>query len=265
MRLRAITWNLFHGRDFPPDPALFTLRSRLLRITERNATHVQVNRDIFDAFARILREPDWEVALLQETPPRWSQRLAHACDAESHRVLTSRNWLLPITSALASFNPDLIASWEGGSNLTLVRREQIAERRTIVLRPFLPERRTLAFTRLASGPCVGNLHASTANPLAEDEVRRAAATSLEWAAGAPLILGGDFNLRPRDSSLFAELQTDGFSAPTGPGAIDHLLAHGMDVVQAPRPRAPENRELPHEGLHLRPSDHSPVEAVFTAD
>ena len=31
--LRVLSWNLFHGRDFPPDPALRTLRSRLLRTT----------------------------------------------------------------------------------------------------------------------------------------------------------------------------------------------------------------------------------------
>ena len=28
--MRVLSWNLYHGRDFPPDPALFTLRSRLL-------------------------------------------------------------------------------------------------------------------------------------------------------------------------------------------------------------------------------------------
>ena len=36
MELRALTWNIFHGRDFPPDPSLLTLRSRLLRCSERN-------------------------------------------------------------------------------------------------------------------------------------------------------------------------------------------------------------------------------------
>ena len=51
MKLRAITWNLFHGRDFPPDPALLTWRSRLLRISERNATHLQVNRSLLPEFA----------------------------------------------------------------------------------------------------------------------------------------------------------------------------------------------------------------------
>ena len=66
MELRALTWNLFHGRDFPPDPRLFTWRSRLLRTSERNATHMQVNRDLFAAFATILSATEWDVALLQE-------------------------------------------------------------------------------------------------------------------------------------------------------------------------------------------------------
>ena len=71
-----ITWNLFHGRDFPPDPALSRWRSRLLRTTERNATHVQVNRDLCDEFAAVLAAARWDVALLQECPPRWAAALA---------------------------------------------------------------------------------------------------------------------------------------------------------------------------------------------
>ena len=53
-KLTAIAWNLFHGRDFPPDPRLLTWRSRLLRITERNATHAQVNRDLVEEFGSVL-------------------------------------------------------------------------------------------------------------------------------------------------------------------------------------------------------------------
>ena len=56
MQLTAIAWNLFHGRDFPPDPALRTWRSRLLRFDERNATHVQVNRDLTEEFATLLED-----------------------------------------------------------------------------------------------------------------------------------------------------------------------------------------------------------------
>ena len=54
MEFDAITWNLFNGRDFPPDPALFTWRSRLLGTEERNDTHLQVNRDLLDEFAAVL-------------------------------------------------------------------------------------------------------------------------------------------------------------------------------------------------------------------
>ena len=36
--IRTLCWNIFHGRDAPPDPSLFTLRSKLLRITEAGET-----------------------------------------------------------------------------------------------------------------------------------------------------------------------------------------------------------------------------------
>ncbi|HEX8958193.1 MAG TPA: hypothetical protein VF770_00045, partial [Solirubrobacterales bacterium] len=87
MAFTAIGWNLFHGRDFPPDPALFTWRSRLLRVGERNATHVQVNRDLAAEFAALLAAAEWDVALLQECPPRFAAPLARACGAEAHRAL----------------------------------------------------------------------------------------------------------------------------------------------------------------------------------
>src|SRR4029450_11457075 len=49
--MRVLSWNLYHGRDHPPDPALFTLRSRLLRITEADGAHDAVNRPLRDEFA----------------------------------------------------------------------------------------------------------------------------------------------------------------------------------------------------------------------
>ena len=93
MQIEALSWNLFHGRDAPPDAALLTLRSRLLRTSERNATHLQVNRDLWSEFATVLARARWDVALLQECPPRWVESLASACGAEPHAVLTSRNSL----------------------------------------------------------------------------------------------------------------------------------------------------------------------------
>ena len=72
----SLSWNLFHGRDFPPDPELRSWRSRLLRLDERNETHVQVNRDLSAEFATLLAAAAWDVALLQECPPRFAAPLA---------------------------------------------------------------------------------------------------------------------------------------------------------------------------------------------
>ncbi len=274
--MRALSWNLFHGRDAPPEPELFTWRSRLLRTTERGSAHAQVNRDLFGAFAAVLDEADWDVALLQECPPRWAEGLATECRAHAHLVPTSRN--LPMLSSLqwrsARLNPDLIASWEGGSNLILVRAPgssaAIVERRSQQLAR-RPERRSMAFSRLESGLCVANLHASTNRNAAEWEVLRAGELANEWADGAPLLLGGDFNLRPAVSPhVFVSLAHNlGLVAPTGEWAIDHLLISGAEPDGPARRWEPVEREVPDptvpegEALPLRLSDHSPVEVAFS--
>lgn len=288
MQLAAISWNLFHGRDFPPDRELRTPRSRLLRISERNATHIQVNRGLLHEFATVLNGATWDVALLQECPPRWRDPLARACKAEPHRVFTSRNSFGALRALAARLNPDLIASNEGGSNLTLVRRPEvddlsvhmsakssstagaaIVERRELAIHTGPLERRAMAFTRSAVAGqgdlCVANLHASAHRPeLAAADVLRAAAAAAAWAGGAPLIFGGDLNLRPDESpDLFAELRDRfGLAAPTGPRVIDHLLVRGLEIVESPRQWPPERREVRVDGLALRLSDHAPVEAVF---
>lgn len=271
MELTAIAWNLFHGRDFPPDPQLRTWRSRLLRLDERNQTHVQVNRDLTAEFATLLAGAAWDVALLQECPPRFAEPLAAACGAEWQRTLTSRNGLGPLRGLLARQNPDLMASGEGGSNLTLVRVPGrlggIAERRELAIHEGAPERRAMAFTRTASGLCLANLHATNDQPkVAAEDVLKAARAATEWAAGSPLIFGGDLNLRPaEDPGVFAHLEADfGLSGTTGPRAIDHLLTRGLEVLEAPSAWAPERRELPLDGRALRLSDHSPVQARFAA-
>jgi endonuclease/exonuclease/phosphatase family metal-dependent hydrolase len=265
VEIGVITWNLLHGRDFPPDPSLHTWRSRVGRATQRNATHVQVNRELFREFAQVLCTARWDVALLQECPPRWFAALAATCEANGQRSLTSRNWLAPVRSILASWNPDLLGSWEGGSNLTLVRgpgADGLLDQRDLVLRR-LPERRTMAFARLDSGLCVANLHASTSPRLAAADVRHAVETAVDWAGQSPLILGGDFNLRPSQTRLFEELgRRFGLSAPTAPDSIDHILGRELEIVDPPSAWPPEARELLCEGLRLRLSDHPPVESRF---
>jgi endonuclease/exonuclease/phosphatase family metal-dependent hydrolase len=268
----AICWNLFHGRDHPPDGSLRTWRSRFLRFDEGNETHVQVNRDLTTEFATLLAASAWDVALLQEVPPRFAEPLARACGAEAHRALTSRNSLAPLRALLARQNPDLMASGEGGSNLTLVRVPGklggIAERRELEIHEGEPERRAMAFTRTASGVCVANLHATNDRPdLASEDVLKAARAASEWAGAAPLLFGGDFNLRPAEQPevferLQSELGIDG--PPTAPRAIDHMLSRGLEVRVAAKQWPPGRRELPLDGRALRLSDHDVVEARFEA-
>ena len=286
MEFTAVSWNLFHGRDFPPDPALFTWRSRLLGIEERNETHVQVNRELIAEFAELLAGAEWDVALLQECPPRFAGPLAEACGAEAHCVLTSRNSLRPVRTFLARRDPDLIASGEGGSNLTLVRKsfrcalctpdEQkahrnggVVERRELAIHTGRPERRAMAFTRVALEQgghlCVANLHATNDRPdLATADVLRAAAAAAAWAEGSPLLFGGDLNLRPGENpEAFETLRKRfGLVGITHPRAIDHVLTHNLEVAEPPSAWPPERRELSHEGLRLRLSDHAPVQARF---
>ena len=268
--MRVLSWNLYHGRDFPPDPALFTLRSRLLKRTERNDTHVQVNRPLLEEFARVLGGLEWDVALLQEAPPRWFGELQRRTGTAGVRVLTSRNVLPPLQGLLADWNPDLIASWEGGSNQLLVRGPlRIAEHRTLTLTR-RPERRRMHWVRLerAGGApvCVANLHATASRPAqAAGEVLAAAETAVAWSGDASLVLGGDFNLRPAaEPELFATLEHRfGLREPTGPQAIDHVLARGLPPVAPPRRLPPERRELDEPGgLRLRLSDHRLIAVEF---
>ena len=124
----------------------------------------------------------------------------------------------------------------------------------------------MQWVRLDSGICVANLHASAGRARkAAAEVVRAAEAAVDWSAAAPLVFGGDLNLRPaRDPEPFAKLRDRfGLGEPTAPRAIDHLLARGLRVAERPRQLAPEQRELVGaDGLRIRLSDHAPVVATF---
>jgi endonuclease/exonuclease/phosphatase family metal-dependent hydrolase len=237
-------------------------------VTERGATHAQVNRPLLDEFARLLARFDWEIALLQEAPPRWFRPLARRLGASGALALTSRNLLPPLQWRLADLNPDLLASWEGGSNQLLVRGRIGEVRRMTLTRR--PERRRMLWARLRlseSRVCVANLHASAGLPRrAAAEVEAAAECAVAWADGDPLVFGGDLNLRPRrEPEPFARLRERfDLRDPTDPDAIDHVLVRGLGVAERPRRLPPESREVSEpDGLRVRLSDHAPVLAEFT--
>jgi endonuclease/exonuclease/phosphatase (EEP) superfamily protein YafD len=265
-----MTWNLFHGRDWPPEPALQVRahKGNFRRGPRLGERYEQANWDLFDQFAAFIEPIDWDVALFQECPPSWKRRLAAACGAEVHRALSGRNWLQPLTSAIGRWRPDLLGAWEGGSDTTLVRSAagRIAERRREIL-TWRPELRVMALTRLESGLCVANVHVSTKPSSAERELVEGARRAIEFAGSSPLLFGGDFNVRPQASGVFGVLERDfGLAPRTAPDRLSHLLVRGVDVAEHPAALPPEARDVvdPATGLLIRLSDHNPVIGKFAS-
>jgi endonuclease/exonuclease/phosphatase family metal-dependent hydrolase len=212
--VRILTWNLFHGRAVPP-----------------------AGRPLLAEFGAALAGWEWDVALLQEVPHWWAPRLGPAAGAEHRRALTARNWLPPVQRALAERFPDALKSSAGGSNVILARR-QIAEHRRRRLR-CRPERRVVHAVRLGDGVWAANLHATVHDPpRAAADIERARAAAIEWAGGAPVVVGGDFNVR--------HPQLAGFVL-AGSSKVDHIFARGLEPAG--------QAEVIKRG-HL--SDHAPL-------
>ncbi|HEV7584215.1 MAG TPA: endonuclease/exonuclease/phosphatase family protein [Solirubrobacteraceae bacterium] len=221
--MRILTWNLFHGRAVPA-----------------------AGRNLIDEFSRLIAGWDWEIALLQEVPPWWGPRLAAAAEADQRVALTSRNAGLIVRRVLAEWRPDMMKSNGGGANAILVRGK-IAGYRSMRLRAW-PERRVAQLATLDSGMCVANLHASTRVELAEAELRELWQQALEWAGGAPLIVGGDLNLRGPAAPQEDIVQI----ASLG---VDHLFARGLEPVGAAQLL---DRHVTVAGRRVELSDHTPL-------
>ncbi len=221
--MRVLTWNLFHGRSVPAS-----------------------GRDLSVAFAAHLAEWDWDVALLQEVPPWWPPLLARAAEAEARVALTSRNSGLAVRRALGKRRPDLMKSNAGGANAVL-SREGVREYRAMRLRTW-PERRVAQLVGLPSGACVANYHGSARAQLAEEELDELWEVALTFAGEAPLVLGGDLNLRsPRAPAPDI--------AHVASRDVDHIFARGLRATGDAH--TPDRRLAVGERI-VELSDHPPL-------
>ncbi len=192
---------------------------------------------------------EWDVALLQEVPPWWPPRLARLTGAEQRTALTSRNAALRLRQALAERWPDSTKSNGGGCNAILARTT-ITEHRAVRLRTW-PERRVAQLARLRDGTCLVNFHGSAHQTLAEAELERLWKLTLGWAGDAPVILGGDLNLRsPRapDDSI----------AHIAHHSVDHLFARGLKPFT--KTYLLDRRVMLNGDHHVELSDHVPLMA-----
>ena len=195
-------------------------------------------RSRLDDFAHALAGWEWDVALLQEVPPWWPPELAAAAGAQHRAQLTSRNWLLPLRRLISDRNPDILKSNGGGANAILVRGG-IDEHRAERLRR-RPEARWVHGVRLPDVGWVVNVHSQNhPEQAARADTDRAVAIARRWAGGAPLVFGGDVNLR--------HPELPGLVRVAG-NHVDHLFTDG-------RPAAAATGDVLERGPL---SDHAPV-------
>lgn len=228
--MRVLTWNLYHGRSTPP-----------------------AGRALAADFAELIAAWSWDIALLQEVPPWWPQRLAEAAGARAFTALTSRNTLPRLRRAIAERRPDLIGSNGGGANVILARTHAVRVHQSVLLRRW-PERRVAQFAHLQSGLLLVNTHLSTPSGWARDPRARARAElAVLWtrarveAGPGPVILGGDLNLFDPEVAA-GDVTSAGH-------AVDHVIARGCGPVVA-RPGPSRRAVVNQTGVHL--SDHEPL-------
>ena len=269
-QLRALTWNLFHGRDSParPGAADLALAAAADHRAQRHPRPGQP-RPVRRVRRRCSRAADWDVALLQECPPRWAAPLAAATRRRGPRACSPRaTRSAPLRSLLARLNPDLIASNEGGSNLTLVRGARIPSAASSSSRPGPPRAPGDGVHPRAPRPDGRRLRRQPARQRRAAAARATPSASCSWRPSAPCEWAGDdaaaVRRRPqpapaRDATSSTSSPTRyGLRAPTGRDSLDHLLARGLEVAEPPAAWPPERREVDEGELAIRLSDHAPV-------
>jgi endonuclease/exonuclease/phosphatase family metal-dependent hydrolase len=235
------TWNVFHGRTYPPG------RHAYLREAIELAT-----------------EDDPDVLCLQELP-LWSLGRLEEWSGMAMRSARTRHRLGRIGRLPTDVHHGFLRSaLTGQANAILLARSvSVLDHRRRVLSGRLiewPKERRISHgvrIRAVNGQrtVIVNLHLSHtgAGRSAETELRSTVGLADELASDdEPIVLAGDFNLTGASEGMQA-LVAGGYSPPPGPG-IDHVLVKGVPgtglSVWPVERRTVDGRVL---------SDHPPVE------
>jgi len=250
------SWNLFHGNTVPPQ-----------------------RRAFLDEMIRLATADDPDLVCVQEVPA-WALGRFTAGDVASRPLFGAA-----VGRAITALDHGLIRSAVSGQGnaVWVSPRLRVVEHHALPLNPFrfrrrearrlglgrfeqlawARERRLVQALRVSDGRrtlVVANLHCTSfeRDPrLADAELLRAAWFADSFARpGEPLVLAGDFNLRPGRSTTLDALASPewGFSAPRA--GIDQILVRGAEAVGEVR-AWPEERRRRADGSLL--SDHAPVE------
>ncbi len=259
----------------PPDRSLQTWRSRILRFDERNETHVQVNRDLFDEFGALLsvsrmgRRPAPGVPAALGARPR--SGLRRRAPSRAHLAQLARRDPRPARTdeprpdrlRRGRLQPDPGAPGRrtdrraprarapprarGRATDDGVHRDRACGRWQRLRREPARERRPLAARARRGG-----------GPARRGPRRASGPTARRSSSGATSTCA-----RARARSIAELERRHSLVGATDLDGLDHLLSRGLEIAEPPRAWAPERREVPGGGgLAIRLSDHAPVEAAF---
>ena len=224
----------------PARPALFT-RARAAAGDRADATHVQVNRPLLDEFA-VLDRLEWDVALLQEAPPRWFGELARRTPLE-RRARAHVAQLVALAAAASSRTEPRPDRVERGRLEPDARARPGRDRGA-------PRRCTLTPAAGAAPDAVGALTSTAADRVRGEPARlgadcpsrraragrRRGAGAVEWSGATRSCSAATSTCARRATRSRSRSCASASASASRPArtAIDHLLARGLEVVERPR-------------------------------
>ena len=257
------TWNLFHGNANPPERRAFL--EDMVRLGSADRPDVLCLQELPVWSLELLA--DWsgmavvgDVAARPRLPPELGRRITDLHHGLFRSAFTGQGnaLLLGPSLRLVEHRALVLNPWS-------YRRSQARRLRLGLVGQlaWARERRVCQVVRArredGSTLVAANLHATSYRAdtrLADAELRRAASFVDGFAhPEEPVVLGGDFNVSPRNSSVLPELLTPewGFDGAR-PKGIDQILSRGLRL--GPPSRWPDPRRR-LDGRLL--SDHAPVE------
>lgn len=235
MPLLVRTWNLFHGNAVPPERRAFL--EEMVRLASADAPGVLCLQEV----------PVWALEHLGG----WSGMTSIGAVAARPRLLSAELGRL-LTDL---HHGRLRSAVTGQANAVLVAPgHRVRDERSFTIsRRGEGERRVCQAVRIDDVGLVGNFHA-TGGFADEQSLRAAAFIDALAQPDEPVILCGDANVRPGQSTTYDELRDWGFSEPA-PG-IDQILVRGAPST-LPVVWPEERRQVGGSLL----SDHAPVELL----
>jgi endonuclease/exonuclease/phosphatase family metal-dependent hydrolase len=255
------TWNVFHGNTSPPGRTAYL--EEMVRLASADRPDVLCLQEL--PVWALDRLDGWSgmrsFGAVAARPKLGSAELGRSVTAQHHGLLRSAvtgqaNAIL-LGAELRPLASDSIVLNSVGVRRRVARELRLGRRARL---GWAKERRVCQAVRTES-LTVANLHISAVRDarIRDSELLRAA-TFADCVAepGDVLVLAGDFNVRPWESTTLNDLAGPDWGLSTPIGGIDQILVRGAEAAP-PTPWPEERRRLGGRLL----SDHAPLEVTIS--